>query len=90
MNHQDLIIVPMLNHRQLGPNRSNYDYALDLEHFQQEQLVVQYYLLVRHQHHRRHHHCRHLHHLRHQHRHLLHVQLPVLRRKINQNNTFKE
>jgi hypothetical protein len=54
----------MLNHQQLDPNQSNYDYVLDLVDFQLQQLVEQLHSLVLLHHPHPHH--RHLHHWQHQ------------------------
>ena len=57
MNRRAQAVVPMLNHRQRDPNRSNYDCVQDLQHDQQRQLAERWDYLV------------HLHRLRHHHRH---------------------
>ncbi len=67
----------MLNHQQLDPNQSNYDYVLDFEHFQEQQLVEQLHLLVL-LHHLHPHPHPHLHHLQHQQKQLLHVRVHSL------------
>ena len=91
MNHQDLIIVPRLNHRQLDPNQSSYDYVPDLEHFQQEGQVLQQqeHLLVL-LHRLRRHHYLHLRFLQHRHKRLLHVQVHPLFRERIQNNIYSK